>query len=103
LGDAFFLTNEDSFSGAGGVSSPFLPAETGMIPGMDQRKPGRPSKGQRIMLTARVPLPTKDDASHRASELKMTLNDYVAWLIEQDVAEHAAHDPERERKFGRTA
>ena len=55
------------------------------------------------MLTARVPLPTKDDASHRAAELKMTLNDYVAWLIEQDVAEHAAHDPERERKFGRTA
>jgi hypothetical protein len=86
-----------------GVSSRFLLAETGMMRGMDQRKPGRPSKGQRTMLTTRVPLPTKDDASHRAAELKMTLNDYVAWLIEQDVAEHAVHDPEREHQFGRTA
>jgi len=55
------------------------------------------------MLTARVPLPTKDDASHRAAELKMTLNDYVAWLIEQDVAEHPTHDPESEFELGRTA
>ena len=55
------------------------------------------------MLTTRVPLPTKDDANHRAAELRMTLNDYVAWLIEQDVAEHATHDPEEEREFGRTA
>lgn len=55
------------------------------------------------MLTARVPLPTKDDASHRATELRMTLNDYVAWLIEQDVAGHAVHDPERKHEFGRTA
>jgi hypothetical protein len=102
LGVSFFLVDEESSCGVG-VSSPFLPAETRMISGMDQRKPGRPSKGQRTMLTTRVPLPTKDDASHRAAELKMTLNDYVAWLIEQDVAEHPTHDPESELELGRTA
>jgi len=62
--------------------------ENDMITRMDQRKRGRPSKGQRTVLAGRVPIPTKDDAHRRAAELGMTLNDYLAWLIERDVAAH---------------
>lgn len=74
-----------------------------MIVTMDQRKRGRPSKGERTVLSGKIPVPTKDDAQRRAAELGMALNDYVAMLIEQDAAGHPSHDPERGRQLGRTA
>jgi len=97
------LRSQLSKVGWGRRVTAFLVTENDMITRMDQRKRGRPSKGQRTVLAGRVPIPTKDDAHRRAAELGMTLNDYMAWLIERDVAAHPSRDPERNHHLGRTA
>lgn len=81
----------------------FRCTENEMIASMDQRKRGRPSKGERITLAGKVPIPIKGQAQRRASELGIALNDYMALLIVADVDAHPSHDPGRSRQIGGTA
>ena len=85
-----------------GRVEPFRLTENDMIVGMDQRKRGRPSKGLRTVVSGRVPVPTKDAAQRRSIELGMPMNDYLAWLIEQDATSHGAH-PQGGSELGQTA
>lgn len=51
---------------------------------MEHRKTGRPSKGEREFVRARVPIPLRRAAEDRAKALGMTLNDYVGQLLAED-------------------
>jgi predicted DNA binding CopG/RHH family protein len=50
---------------------------------VQQKKVGRPSKGPRVEVLLRVPSPMKDAAKREAAKRGLTVNDYVALLIEQ--------------------
>ena len=51
---------------------------------MEHRKTGRPSKGERELVRARIPIPLRRAAEDRAKALGMTLNDYVGRLLADD-------------------
>lgn len=48
---------------------------------MERRKPGRPSKGPRVQLKARVPDALHNAALAEAGRRGMTLNDYLGELL----------------------
>lgn len=51
---------------------------------MEHRKTGRPSKGEREFVRARVPIPLRRAVEERARALGMSLNDYVGQLLADD-------------------
>lgn len=54
------------------------------MPRMERKKTGRPSKGDRHKFGVRVPLDLADAVAKRASELGMSINDYIGNLVSQD-------------------
>ncbi len=52
---------------------------------MERRKAGRPSKGDRCMVAARLPRPLADAARKHAAERGMTFNDLVGELLAAEV------------------
>lgn len=44
---------------------------------MERRKPGRPSKGERELIRARVPVPLRKALDEEAERRGMTLNDLI--------------------------
>ncbi len=51
------------------------------MPGVERRKPGRPSKGPRVQLKARMPEQLYAAALEEAARRGMTLTDFVGELI----------------------
>lgn len=51
---------------------------------MEHRKIGRPSKGEREVVRARLPIALRRAVEERAKTLGMSLNDYVAQLLSAD-------------------
>jgi hypothetical protein len=49
--------------------------------GMERKKTGRPSKGDRRTVAARLPRGLADAAGKRAAALGMTFNDYLGHLL----------------------
>lgn len=56
----------------------------GTIPVVEHRKTGRPSKGEREFVRARLPIPLRRAVEERAKTLGMSLNDYVGQLLAED-------------------
>lgn len=52
---------------------------------MERKKTGRPSKGDRTPISARVPIPLYDAAKSHAEQLGMTLNDFLGELLAAEV------------------
>lgn len=56
----------------------------GTIHVVEHRKIGRPSKGERKFVRARLPIPLRRAVEERANSLGMTLNDYLGQLLAED-------------------
>lgn len=67
-----------------GVSAAFRVAETVDTASMEQRKPGRPSKGPRSPLHCKVPDPLLKAARARAAAKGMSLTDLVGELLARE-------------------
>ncbi len=52
---------------------------------MERRKTGRPSKGDRRMVAARLPRPLAEAAHEHAARRGMTITDFVGELIAAEV------------------
>ncbi len=84
--DAMRALDEDSATWSPVTACPSaVPVlSNGTISVVEQRKIGRPSKGEREFVRARVPIPLRRAAEGRAKALGMTLNDYVGQLLAED-------------------
>lgn len=52
---------------------------------MERRKPGRPSKGEREVLYARLPVPLMEALRFRAAGCGMTVNDFVGETLSKEL------------------
>ena len=68
-----------------GVASPYLTSGTDRTSGMEHRKPGRPSKGDRERFTVRLPEQLAEAARKHAALHGLTFNDLVGHLLAADL------------------
>jgi uncharacterized protein (DUF1684 family) len=63
-----------------GAPAQFLSAETLKLSSMERKKTGRPHKGDRGVVRARLPLPLLDAVYAEAARRGMTVNDFIGHL-----------------------